>query len=254
MIRINCINPISTNIHDVYFQFMNTNIEIASIDLNRYVVFNKMKLLNFTFSDEENDELLIKIIDPGLLNIYIQRLPSKTVIQLAVIAFDTSNSNQTVVLQYTDAYHKDLSSWKNLTISIVVYPTEPPRFVSQLNDVMVSVCDSFNITLPEVVDDDSETFWIELDPSTPSWITLIGNSTLKINTIDANLSITQTVQFVTFKLRDDSGAVVYPKLKLIIDTSMLFVFNQFNNIKTAFNERLEISVGTGIGKDIKLVD
>ena len=104
-------------------------------------MFNKLKLFNFTFSDQENDELMIKIIDSGLLNLYIQRLQSKSMFQLAVMAFDTSNSNQTIVLQYTDAYHNDTNSWKNLTISIVVYPSEPPRFISQLNDVVVSICD-----------------------------------------------------------------------------------------------------------------
>ena len=187
--------------------------------------------------DQENDELFIKIIDPDLLNIYIQRLPSNTEFQLAVIALDTSNSNQTVVLQYTDAYHQDPSSWKNLTISIIVYPTEPPKFTSKLNDVVVSACENFSITLPEVVDDDSESFWIELDPSTPSWITLIGNSTLTIDALDANLSKTQTVQLVTFKLSDDSGAVVHPQLKLLIDTSMLFMFNQFDDIKAVFLQK-----------------
>ena len=251
---LNNTEAISTSIFDVYFQFTNTNIEIMSYDPNSYVVFNQLKLLNFTFSDQENDELFIKTIDPGLLNIYIQRLPSNTEFQLAVMALDTTNSNQTVVLQYTDAYHQDPSSWKNLTISIVVYPTEPPRFASQLNDVLVSACDNFSITLPEVVDDDSESFWIELDPSTPNWITLIGNITLTIDALDANLSKTQTVQLVTFKLSDDSGAVVHPQLKLLIDTSMLFVFNKFDDIKSVFYERLEISVGTGVGKDIKLIN
>ena len=246
-------DAISTSIFDVYFQFTNTNIKIMSYDPNSYVVFNQLKLLNFTFSDQENDELFIKIVDPGLLNIYIQRLPSNTEFQLAVMALDTSNSNQTVVLQYTDAYHQDPSSWKNLTISIVVYPTEPPRFASQLNDVLVFACDNFSIKLPEVVDDDSESFWIELDPSTPNWITLVGNSTLTIDALDANLNKTQMVQFVTFKLSDDSGAVVHPQLKLLIDTSMLFMFNQFDDIKTVFYNKLEISVGTGVGKDIRLV-
>ena len=254
MSLIDSIYPISTSIYDVYFQFINTNIEITSYDPNMYVVFNKLKLLNFTFSDQENDELFIKIIDPGLLNIYIQRLPSNTVLQLAVMALDTSNSNQTVVLQYTDSYHQDSSRWKNLSISIAVYPTEPPRFASILNDVVVPICDNLNITLPEVVDDDSDKFWIELDPSTPSWITLIGNSTLEINILDANWDKTKTIQLVAFKLSDDSGAVVHPKLKLLIDSSMLFVFNQFDNIKTVYKQRLEISVGTGVGKDIRLVD
>ena len=252
MSLLNDINAISTSVYDAYFQFTNTNIEIISYNPNSYVVFNQLKLLNFTLSDQENDELFIKIVDSGLLNIYIQRLPSNTEFQLAVMALDTTNSNQTVVLQYTDAYHQDPSSWKNLTISIVVYPTEPPRFASQLNDVMVSACDNFSIKLPEVVDD-SESFWIELDPSTPSWITLIGNSSLTIDALDANLNKAQTVLLVTFKLRDDSGAVVHPQLKLLIDTSMLFMFNQFDDIKAVFYDKLEISVGTGVGKDIRLV-
>ena len=226
----------------------------CNYDPNSYVVFNQLKLLNFTLSDQENDEVFIKIVDPGLLNIYIQRLPSNAEFQLAVMALNTTNSNQTVVLQYTDAYHQDASSWRNLTISIVVYPTEPPRFASQLNDVVASACDSFSITLPEVVDDDSESFMIELEPSTPSWITLTGNSTLTIDSLDANLSKTHTVQLVTFKLSDDSGAVVHPQLKLLIDTSMLFMFSQFGDIKAVLSEKLEISVGIGTGKNIRLVD
>ena len=251
---LNNTDAISTNIFDVYFQFTNTNIEITNYDPNSYVVFNQLKLLNFTLSDQENDEVFIKIVDPGLLNIYIQRLPSNAEFQLAVMALNTTNSNQTVVLQYTDAYHQDASSWRNLTISIVVYPTEPPRFASQLNDVVASACDSFSITLPEVVDDDSESFMIELEPSTPSWITLTGNSTLTIDSLDANLSKTHTVQLVTFKLSDDSGAVVHPQLKLLIDTSMLFMFSQFGDIKAVLSEKLEISVGIGTGKNIRLVD
>ena len=215
---------------------------------------NQLKILNFTLSDEENDELYVRIVDPDQLNIYIQRLPSNAEFQLAVMAIDTSKLNQTVTLQYTDSYHQDEASWKNITISIAVYPTEPPRFVYQPNDVAISACDQFSITLPEVIDDDSEVFWIELSPSTPSWITLVGNSTLTIDALDANLSKTQTIQMVTFKLSDDSGAVIYPQLKILIDTSKLFMFNKFIDIQSTFYDRLEILVGIGIGTDIRLVD
>ena len=251
---VNTTDGLSTDIIDVYFNFINSNIELINYDPNPYIVFNQAKTFNFTLSDNENDELFIKIVDPGLLNLFVQRLPSNSQFQLVAISLDTSNSNQTVVLQYTDSYHQEPSEWKNLTLSVAVYPTEPPKFAESLKDVLISAWDQINIQIPEVEDSDSEVFWIELDPSTPSWITLINNKTLSVDALNANFTRMKTSQIVTFKLSDDSGAVVFPKMKLLIDTSMLIEFKNLNNIKIVYPLTAEVEVLTGSAKDVNLLD
>ena len=213
-----------------------------------------MKTFNFTLSDEENDELLVKIADPGALSLYVQRLPSNNQFQLVAISQDATYSNQTVVLQYTDSYHQDPNEWKNLTLSIAVYPSEPPRFVTPLKDVLISAWDQISISIPDVEDIDSEHFWIELDSSTPSWISLVGNKTLSVDALNSNLTRMQTSQIVTFKLSDDSGAVVYPKTKLLIDTSMLIEFKHIDKIKAVYSQIIEFDVLAGIAKDVWLLE
>ena len=254
MSLVDATDVLSTEIIDFYFNFINSNVELISYDTNPYVVFNQMKTFNFTLSDEENDELLVKIVDPGALSLYVQRLPSNNQFQLVAISQDATYSNQTVVLQYTDSYHQDPTEWKNLTLSISVYPSEPPRFVTPLKDVLISAWDQISISIPDVEDIDSEHFWIELDSPTPSWISLVGNKTLSVDALNSNLTRMQTSQIVTFKLSDDSGAVVYPKTKLLIDTSMLIEFKHIDKIKAAYSQIIEFDVLTGIAKDVRLLE
>ena len=54
-------------------------------------------------------------------------------------------------------------------------------------------------------------------------------------------------------MSDDSGAVVFPKMKLLIDTSMLIEFKHFNNIEIIYSQMTFIDIEFGSNNDMKLV-
>ena len=91
---------------------------------------------------------------------------------------DSSVINSTIVIQYTDRYHLDAQYWREISININVFKTEPPQFASELNKIVVSVwsINQQRFMLPSIVDIDSNRFSISLGNDSPDWI-LIEEST-----------------------------------------------------------------------------
>ena len=85
---------------------------------------------------------------------------------------DSSVVNSTIVIQYTDRYHMDTQYWKEISINVNVFKTEPPQFASELSKIVISMW-SINLQtfmLPSIVDTDSNRFSISLGNNSPDWI------------------------------------------------------------------------------------
>mmetsp|Transcript_1687 Transcript_1687/g.2115 ORF Transcript_1687/g.2115 Transcript_1687/m.2115 type:complete len:202 (-) Transcript_1687:322-927(-) len=165
-----------------------------------------------------------------------------------VMASELSQTPLDITIQYTDKYHLDAGLWKNLTMSVTVFPSEPPRFAVEPADTAASVCSRTNVTLPEVVDPDSEHFTIALDPSTPGWIRLVDDKTLSVDfTLDM-----QRVR-VTFVLTDDSGAYFRPSFDLLFDVSGIAGFDVINDVTTVYPNVANISLNAGKATDVSVV-
>ena len=66
---------------------------------------------------------------------------------------ETSTDDLVVIyFQYTDKYHEDQSFWKNFSIGVNLFAAEPPVFDSQLKDIKLLRCSSFEYQLPQITD------------------------------------------------------------------------------------------------------
>ena len=85
---------------------------------------------------------------------------------------DSSVVNSTIVIQYTDRYHKDAQYWRETIINVNVFKTEPPQFASELNKIVVSMwsINQQRFMLPSIVDTDSSKFSISLANDSPDWV------------------------------------------------------------------------------------
>ena len=85
---------------------------------------------------------------------------------------DNSVSKSTIVIQYTDKYHKDDQYWKEIDITVYVFKTEPPQFANELNTIVVNTWSQSQqiFELPPIIDPDSSTFDVTFENDHPNWI------------------------------------------------------------------------------------
>eukprot|EP00345_Euplotes_harpa_P004140 CAMPEP_0168331720 /NCGR_PEP_ID=MMETSP0213-20121227/8506_1 /TAXON_ID=151035 /ORGANISM="Euplotes harpa, Strain FSP1.4" /LENGTH=171 /DNA_ID=CAMNT_0008335559 /DNA_START=922 /DNA_END=1437 /DNA_ORIENTATION=+ len=138
-------------------------------------------------------------------------------------------------------------------MSVTVFPSEPPRFAVEPADTAASVCSRTNVTLPEVVDPDSEHFTIALDPSTPGWIRLVNNQTLNVDPKQVDFTMDMQKVKVTFVLTDDSGAYFRQSFNLLFDVSGITGFNVINDVSAVYLNVSNISLNAGKATDVSVV-
>ena len=85
---------LSSNLQIVNFEFTNSMPAVVSYSQNAYVIVNQLKNFTISFSDIEQDNILVSIVSPGTLNAYVQKNQSNSTYLLIVQANQGS--------QYTD--------------------------------------------------------------------------------------------------------------------------------------------------------
>ena len=153
----------SNNLSQIIFK--NYNWEIIDTQKNWYLVFDVMKNFSISFYDKEDDPIYVNVAYKSDVNVFVQNL-NTTSFALIMMTTDNSAANSTisslVTLAYYDKFHQDSSQWLYFNISINIYPSEPPKFASQLRDLIIDLCQT-NYTkylLPSIVDPDSSYFEI----------------------------------------------------------------------------------------------
>ena len=113
-----------------------------------------MVSLNISFSDPEDD-----IILTSGQNQYISFMISLNQTSLSGTLFlqasTTSSKPVALLISYTDSYHKELSLWKNFTLTYNIFASEPPVFVTNLEDIKLDRWHSKTIQLPQLYDPDT---------------------------------------------------------------------------------------------------
>ena len=113
-----------------------------------------MVSLNVSFSDSEDD-----IILTSGQNQYISFMISLNQTSLSGTLFlqasTTSSKPVALLISYTDSYHKELSLWKNFTLNYNIFASEPPVFVTNLEDIKLDRWHSKTIQLPQFYDPDT---------------------------------------------------------------------------------------------------
>ena len=245
---------LNSDIRKVTFLFTNSNAEILSYNSKDYTVVNILKNFTISFVDVEGDYVLMSIVNSGSLKVYAYAVQPYNTYALIVQADDDANSQTNIVLKYTDKYHQDSVYWKNLTILIDIFATEPPRYESPLQNISISACIWSNFTLPVATDSEGDSFTTSLDTTTPEWINLIDSNTLEICPSKYNLTAILSSQIVSIKLLDSTNALSVYSFYLNIDTSMLVKFDHVENVEIYFSEIYMIQTGIKNARSISLVD
>ena len=196
----------------------------------------------------------MSILNAGSLNAYVQKYQSNSTYLLIVQADDGVNTQTNVVLKYTDSYHQDSQYWKNLTIYISIFASEPPRYNSPLPSVSISACDWKIATLPIATDPDGDLFSVNLDQDTPDWIKLISSETIQLCPSNVNISKEMTSKIIKIILLDSTNSSTINNFTLNIDTSMLIEMKNISDIELYYSQIYSFNSDIVNSRDIKLID
>ena len=159
------------------FNFENQNWQLVSSTNDGYVVKNVLKKYTLTFSDLENDQIMIKIVNDGGLDVFVQPVNSSS------FDFDIKWSNCTGKIAqlsfiYTDIHHIGLDAWKTASIIVNIFGSEPPRYASTIPDIVLSTCYPQNYVqeLPNIIDPDSTLVSLLFENGTSDWVKIVNNS------------------------------------------------------------------------------
>ena len=245
---------LSSNLQIVNFEFTNSMPAVVSYSQNAYVIVDQLKNFTINFSDIEQDNVLVSIVNPGTLNAYIQKNQSNSTYLLIVQADQGINTQTRVELKYTDSYHQDAQFWQNITIPIYIFASNPPEYTDPLQNVSVSAWAWLNVTLPTAADPDGDMFTTNLSESTPDWIKLLNSTTLSVWPGSSNLSKSLTVQPLSIVLVDSTGAQSTNTFYINVNTSELIEMSTFGDINLYYSQIYKFSPGIANATDISLVD
>ena len=147
-----------------------TELLLAAIS-NWYVVIQQVANFTMMFDDAEGDTVFLKLIDRGNISLFIKQL-NKSTYALIASWYDDTVSESTIVLAYTDVYHKESQYWTNISININVFTSKPPNFIEQPNNLVINLWqhEVLKFELPAISDPDSNIFKVSLANNPPDWI------------------------------------------------------------------------------------
>ena len=92
-----------------------------------------------------------------------------------VLCDSCSKSQSSIKLKFTDKYHQDNQYWIQTEINVNIFATEPPQFVTNLENIIVNLWnnDQNVYKLPEISDIDSRSFNVSLAKDIPNWIHIL---------------------------------------------------------------------------------
>ena len=227
---------------------------VVSYSQNAYVIVNQLKNFTISFSDIEQDNILVSIVSLGTLKAYVQKNQSNSTYLLIVQADKGANTQTSVVLKYTDSYHQDAQFWQNITIPIDIFASSPPEYTEPLQNISVSAWDWLNVTLPTATDPDGDAFTTNLSKAIPDWIKLLNSTTLFLWPSSSNLSKSLTLQPLDIVLIDSTGAQSTNMFSINVDTSELIEMSTFDDINLYYFQVYKFSPGIANATDISLVD
>ena len=166
-------NDLNNTISTFYstFNFTNNNWAVAGSYSNWYVVIQQVANFTMMFDDAEGDTVFLKLIDRGNISLFIKQL-NKSTYALIASWYDDTVSESTIVLAYTDVYHKESQYWTNISININVFTSKPPNFIEQPNNLVINLWqhEVLKFELPAISDPDSNIFKVSLANNPPDWI------------------------------------------------------------------------------------
>ena len=234
------------------FEFINNNWNFESINATNYLVVGKLSAFLLSFTDEEEDNILIKDIQNDYISLYIQNTNNTYQYKILLQANEIINEATHLILQYTDLYHQDEIYYKTINLELYIFDVDPPYFNSSLSLVNVNRWSNYFVTLPDIIDPNGLKWSMILGPDTPDWITLIQNSTLLLNTSNKTQNISETT-IVSIKIIDEKNAWSMYNLTILTDPYTSPAFEFINNITAAVNLITEIKLDLNSSYEIQVV-
>ena len=144
-----------TQVYSSIFHFENSNWKLQNITFKPYLVVNKLKFFYFVFSDNEADNVIVKMDLNEQVDSFVTFNKTTNTSHVLLQSNIVSESTTNLLFFYTDSYHQDLSLWKNFTISANLFGSEPPVFNSALENVHTNKWHNLIVQLPSISDPDT---------------------------------------------------------------------------------------------------
>ena len=196
MLNLYVNNTISTN--NSMILFVNDNCQIKSNLIDWYVIVKQIKNFSLSFYDKENDNVFVSLVDSGAWSVFVQA-QNTSIFRLIVMWDDSSVSQTTIILKYTDKYHQDAQYWVQVGINLNIFKSQSPIFANDLSPIQINLWDlqQLQVGFPEIIDVDSSLFNISLANSTADWIQIQTSASGFQNSSD-NFSVSWSIN-LTFK-------------------------------------------------------
>ena len=217
------------------FEFINSPWLFISSNASYYLITDRITVFTFIFHDMEGDFININISQNNEISSYSQPIPNNSsLVNLILQANNVSLEPVKLVIQYTDSYHNDPIFYKSITLGLYLFSAEPPTFSQELPQINATRCKDYTVQLPSIVDVNNFTSTVNLIDS-PSWVSLISNSLIYLNTTNMNQQISETT-LVTIKITNSMNA--WSKYNLIINVEPISIptFGEISNISLTKNK------------------
>ena len=220
-------NRITTQSSYISISFTNNNWVMLSSSYPSYLVYNQIEQIQVRFSDDEDDNVIIKLAENPQLSSFV-KYSSSTSATIFVQSNSAETSSTTMNIDYTDSYHQDSQYWQHAEIQFSLFASEPPVFVRSLDDVVVSRCQDSVYLLPDYSDPDSFNITAKLDGYVPDWIT-INNFTISINS-KSGQNFTDGLTQIGLILVDETNSWTKYVLNITIEPILSPVFGYINDM------------------------
>ena len=238
----------------VSFNFINKNWELVSSPTDIFVIVNKVNTFDVIFSDEENDNIIMKIVDSAGLGVYIKTI-NTTYFQVYLNCENESIKSATLVFSSTDIYHTDATYWHNFSVNVNVFLSEPPEYTQLIQNITINKCSKTLVTqvLPSIVDPDSSLFEISFAEQVPSWIYISTLTESGLNNYYINVDWTSENSWqsysismpLTVVLSDNSGAWTKYPFSINFESFKDIKFDHIDDINLSMSKPVQIAVGIG---------
>ena len=233
----------------VSFNFINSNWRLALNPSNIFIVVNQTKIFDVSFTDDENDNVIMKTIDSAGIGVYIKSVNNSN-FKVYLNCEDNLMKSASLVFSYTDAYHTNSTYWQEFGINVNIFLSEPPVFLQPVQNMTVNICSQKLVVqrLPSIFDPDSSLFKVSFLEQTPSWIYIstdneFGSTYNYINvnwTSDSDWQPSSNNMPLIVMLYDDSGAWTKYSFNINFKSYNAIKFDQIENITIDISKSVQI--------------
>ena len=220
-------NRITTPSYNISIRFENNNWVLLTNSYPVYLVYNQITQMQVQFSDDEDDNVIIKLAESSQLSSFV-KYSNSTSATILVQSNSAETSSTTMNISYTDSYHKDNQYWQHFEVHLNLFASEPPVFVHNFNAFVVSRCQDAVYILPNYSDPDSFNITVRLDSGTPDWIA-INNFTISINS-KSGQNVTDGLTQIDLILADETNSWTKYILNVIVEPIVSPVFGHISDM------------------------